>query len=147
MNTAEQVLEQRASRRFRVQTGVLAQLNAKSTKVCHLADVSASGLCFTYVAKEKWLETFHLLNIFFPLKGFLLKNIPFETIYDFLTDAPYSSLPLRRRGGRFGRLTTQQLVHLKHFIKSCTIGEPEKPPYSIVARQPSSSLVVTQNTP
>jgi len=99
------------------------------------------------VAREKWVENSHLLNIFFPLKGFLIKNIPFETVYDFVTNDPYSTLPLRRRGGRFGKLTSQQLIFLKHFIKTCTIGEVEEQPYSIIERQPSSPLVITPSTP
>ena len=147
MNTAKQVFEQRVSARFNVQTGVLARPNVNYTKVCHISDVSESGLCFTYVAKERWPENSHLLNIFFPLKGFLIKNIPFETVYDFVTNDPYSSLPLRRRGGRFGKLTSQQRIFLKHFIKTCTIGEVEEQPYSIIERQPSSPLVVTSSAP
>jgi len=130
VNTAEQPIKQRENERFQVQTGVLAEPETCITRVSHVIDISMSGLAFTYVDEKAWSEASDTLNLSFPLKGFFLRHLPFEALYDFLTVNKYSKLPIRRRGGKFGRLTRPQSSLLKYFIDNYTTARADMEPRS-----------------
>ena len=71
----------------------------------------------------------------------------FQTAYDFATANTFSRLPIRRRGGRFGRLTQEQLSYLKYFISHFTLGEVKARPYPVVKWQKNSPLTVPLPAP
>jgi len=147
VNKPNQILERRGDKRFHVQTGVLAEPNTCVTRVSHIIDVSLGGISFTYVARQAWAEESGTLNILFPLRGFFLLGVPFQTAYDFATANTFSRLPIRRRGGRFGRLTQEQLSYLKYFISHFTLGEVKAQPYPVVKWEKNSPLTVPLSAP
>ena len=125
MNTAEQPIEQREDERFHAQTGVLAEPETCITRVSHVLDISMGGVAFTYVDEKAWPEWSGSVNLLFPLKGFFLRHLPFESLYDFPAVNEHTKLPIRRRGGKWGRLSRSQSSLLKYFIENYTTAKAE----------------------
>ena len=113
--------ERRKHKRFRIRSSAFAVIGSPSTQNCFVIDISVSGISFRYFEGTKELKTLEddeagKMDIYTASQDFYIDKIPFETIYDFEIDSemPLSSITLRRRGVKFGKLTRKKMTQLKN---------------------------------
>jgi len=116
----------RKHQRFRLIDAVFVEVRNSTSKVGQVIDISKGGLSFRYIdigdrPKESCKIDLVVKN---NDNGFLVENLPFTTVAD--QDAPnkfvFSSVPMRRRSGRFGDLTEEQFSRLEKFIRKHSLG-------------------------
>jgi hypothetical protein len=122
MTATEEIFERRRHTRFQVPKSAFVGFGPYDAKVGQIIDVSTDGLAFRYVGTEE--PSNGELSIFLSERDFYVDKIPFKTISDFeIADKTAStSVPLRRSGVQFGRLTDHQSSQLEHFLHSFTLG-------------------------
>ncbi|MBW1960261.1 MAG: PilZ domain-containing protein [Deltaproteobacteria bacterium] len=118
-------LERRKEKRLAVQEGALAVLHNQKYKIGPIIDISHGGLSFRYVDGEKQPIHSFALSIFFTGEAFRIRKLPFKTIYDIQENPKKgpSYVLIRRIGGQFGKLTTDQRSVLGYFIENYKITE------------------------
>lgn len=116
-------VERRKHQRFQVPSSAFAGIGSYFGKVGRILDLSMGGLAFRYIGLEEPNGSSYL-DIFMNDLDFYLRNVPFKTISDFpvITDG-LTTVTLRRRGVRFGKLTPPQRAALEDFIEEHAIGE------------------------
>ena len=114
--------ERRHDTRFKVNPGAYTVFSPKSIIPGRINDISMGGLSFSYVEGEEWYHESKELDILFGENDFYLDKIPFETVSDTIIEkeSPFSQITMRRCGVRFGKLTAEQQVQLKNFIRLST---------------------------
>ena len=125
MSNAEELVEQRKHKRFRPQDGTYAILRGPGKKLGQVVNVSRGGLAFRYIDIGERPKRSFELDISIEENGFILDRLSFETVSDFSTsrDFPFSSTPIRRRGGQFRALNEDQISDLEYFIQNYAVGE------------------------
>jgi len=125
MTENEKPVEKRLQKRFRAQDDAYAMLRGSVSKLGKILDISRGGLAFRYIDIGERPESSFELEILVKGNGFHLNNVSFETISDFgsTKDFPFSSIPMRRRGGQFLGLTENQISELEYFMEHYTTGE------------------------
>ncbi len=115
----------RKNPRFQIKEAAYALITNKHGIIGIINDVSIDGLAFQYVANGMELNGLLTMDIFRNSKDFSLKNASFKTASDFYIDSklPFSTIIIRRCGGRFADLTDNQISQLDRFILNYTIGE------------------------
>ena len=118
-----QLVEKRAFRRFPTKEGAFAVTTAPR-KLGQILDISSGGLSFTYVGDKKGPIKDMELDIFISGLGFNSKNLSFKTIADFEieTKNEFSSVKMRRRGVKFGKLNLDQISQIEEFLLNHTKG-------------------------
>jgi len=121
----EKGIERRKVPRLRVHEGAYAAVRPQYHKVGQIIDISPNGLSFAYVDTSSNQDDSSELDIFLLNADYYLKRIPFEAITDFgmPPQSPFGSFVSRRRGVRFGRLSSSQLFRLKFFIDHYTLAK------------------------
>lgn len=116
-------VERRRHQRFQVPSSAFAGLGPYFGKVGRILDLSMGGLAFRYIGLEEPNGSTYI-DVFMDDLDFYLRSLPFKTISDFpvVTDGT-TTMALRRRGVRFGKLTPQQRAALEDFIEEHAIGE------------------------
>jgi hypothetical protein len=111
--------------RFQVQEVAYALIKNKHGTIGTINDVSMDGLAFQYLANGNQLNGLLTIDIFRNSKDFYLKNVSFEPVSDFYLDSklPFSTIFIRRCGGKFVDLTGDQVSQLDRFIRDYTTGE------------------------
>lgn len=115
--------ERRCSQRFDVSDVAFAEFEPDSIQVGQLIDISEGGLSFRYIESDEWEDDMKELSIFTPSQETNLNKIPFLTVYDsrIEKDNSFSSMPMRRRSVKFGKLNKNQRSQLGKFISSQSI--------------------------
>ena len=116
-------VERRKHQRFQVPSSAFTGLGPYFGKVGRILDLSMGGLAFRYIGFEEPNGSIYI-DVFMNDLDFYLRSLPFKTISDFpvVTDGT-TTITLRRRGVRFGKLTPQQRAALEDFIEEHAIGE------------------------
>jgi c-di-GMP-binding flagellar brake protein YcgR len=119
--------ERRNHTRFKAKAGAYTVFSARSIIPGRINDISLGGLCFSYVEGEEWYHESSELDILFGDDDFYLDKIPFETVSDTIieNESPYSQIIMRRCGVKFGKMSSEQLEQLKHFITQNTMNGAE----------------------
>jgi len=114
-------VERRRQRRFRLENDTFVVLRSNKTKVGSLKEMNMDGLSFHYVGREEPLMDAAELSIFSPNNDFYLFTVPCKITSDLklYKDHP-SPITMRRCGVQFGKLTSQQVSQLEHFIHHYT---------------------------
>jgi hypothetical protein len=130
----EEVTDRRKDKRFRLPEGSMVAFRPGYSKLGRIIDIGAGGLGLIYIHSQElpkvYIHSQELpkvsseLDIFVAIRDFYLYHVPFETIWDFETDATrFSSLRKKRSGLKFGQLTQAQISGLEYFIENHTTGE------------------------
>ena len=119
----EELSERRAGNRLKAVEGAAAVLYNDGYRVGPIVDVSRTGLSFRYIDDGEKIDDATQLAIVVTGQGFYLRMIPIRTVYDIVeeTNVAFSSITMRRRGVRFGRLTNMQTTLLSYFLKNYTV--------------------------
>lgn len=120
----EEVTDRRKDKRFRLPEGSMVAFRPGYSKLGRIIDIGAGGLGLIYIHSQELPKVSSELDIFVAIGDFYLYHVPFETIWDFETDATrFSSLRKKRSGLKFGQLTQAQISGLEYFIENHTTGE------------------------
>ena len=117
--------ERRKQKRFKAVNGAFAAVRQKSNQLGQIKDISFSGLAFTYLANEGAINGARALDIFVTKHRLYIKDIPFQLVRDSLVEkeSPFSTVPVRQQGVRFGKLSSKQHTQLEHLLQYHTVGE------------------------
>ncbi len=115
--------EKRRHKRYRVKERSFAVLGPDAVKLCHILDISKTGLSFKYfVDSDEPIVDDIELGI---LRGddFYLENIPAKIISDELivNSSSFNTVVMKRRGVQFGTLSPKQEEEVEYFIENNTI--------------------------
>ena len=123
MSDRNELSEQRKDKRFQVPKDAFAALGPDYIKVGQIINISMGGLAFRYLGSEEPSNASEL-DIFLARRAFYLYKLPFETVWDFVTDEkPFSSINMKLCGLQFGQLTQSQISELQYFIQDYAVGE------------------------
>ena len=117
--------ERRRHKRFRAKEGAYAILSGSVSKMGQILDISKGGIGLRYIDIGDRPKETCTLDLLWEDNGFLLENVVFEIASDedASKDFPYSTIPMRRCGGRFTGLSNEQIFGLEHFIENYTESE------------------------
>ena len=117
--------ERRKQKRFKAVKGAFAAIRQKSNQLGQIKDISAGGLAFTYLANEGAINGARALDIFVTKHRLYIKDIPFHLVRDSVVEkeSPFSTVPVRQQGVRFGKLSSEQRSQLMHLMQHHTVGE------------------------
>jgi len=95
----EEVTDRRKDKRFRLPEGSMVAFRPGYSKLGRIIDIGAGGLGLIYIHSQELPKASSELDIFVAIRDFYLYHVPFETIWDFETDATrFSSLRKKRSG-------------------------------------------------
>ncbi len=116
--------ERRKQDRINVKQGAFVAIPA-SYLVGQIKNISMGGVSFTCVASIGESCDMPVLEIFSKEERFYLKGIPFKVLRetDVKNHVPYSSVQIRRIGGKFGELKDYQKYLLGSFINHISKGK------------------------
>jgi hypothetical protein len=119
------VVEKRRHKRFRSKDFAYAAFRSQSMKIGQIVDISKGGLAFHYIADGDQINGARELEIYLATNGFHMKDIPFNTVSDFVlpSEFPLSTIIMRRRGVQFGELSKFQETQLGYLLENHTVGE------------------------
>jgi hypothetical protein len=123
MYNRNQLSEQRKDKRFQVPRDAFAALGPDYIKVGQIINISMGGLAFRYLGNEEPSNASEL-DIFLAGRAFYLYKLPFEIVWDLVTnEKPFSSISMKVCGLQFGELTQSQISELQYFIQDYAVGE------------------------
>ena len=124
MTDTKQHVERREHKRFPVTKDTFVALKPDYFEVGRVINISMAGLTFSYMADGKPPGQSSILDIFLVGRNFHLRDLPFRTISDVISDRiPFSSAKMRKCTVQFGDLTAYQSGRLKYFIQNHTMGK------------------------
>lgn len=109
----EQTTNKRQHQRFKTKERCLVQLT-EGTNPYHLLDVSRGGIAFRYLGRESRLGWEKQVSLFFDTK-LCIPDMPVEFVSDLQIQE--GTVPYRRCGLKFGKLSARQEVELTHYIQ------------------------------
>jgi hypothetical protein len=125
MSNRMQLAEQRENKRFQVPRDAFAALRPDYIKVGQIMNIGMGGLGFRYLGSEG-PSIASELDIFLAGRTFYLYKVPFQTVWDFVTnEMPSSSINMKVCGLQFGDLTPHQISQLEYFIQAYALGEAQ----------------------
>ena len=120
--------ERREEERFRPKKRTFVVFKPEFLKLGKVLDISASGLCFQYLAKEDQAGEAPAIeaDIFMSDNGYYLPDVSCKLVWD--TEAKEKmTFPIgfqsRRCGLRFLSLTKEQRNKLEHYLQVHTAGK------------------------
>lgn len=125
MTESRNQVEKRKHKRFRAKEGAYAVLSGSVSKMGQILDISRGGLAFRYIDIGDRPSETCALDILWEDSGLRLDNVAFEIISDLdaSKDFPFSTIPMRRCGGKPTGLSNEQISKLEYFFQNYT--EPE----------------------
>ena len=90
-------------------------------KSAPIVDISLGGLAFQYTDRSMWTADFNALSIARTSEKIKIDSLPFIAVSDFLRSSISDSTFTRRRGVKFGELTSTQKSQLANFIQNQTV--------------------------
>lgn len=119
MSALKRQPEKRKSKRFRTSKNAFVIQERYFTGRCQIIDISKSGLAIHHLAGDQQIGKIFDLDLFHTESNLYLENLPVKCIYDEEADTgPFMSLPIRRKGLQFGKLTDEQTSYLDSFIQN-----------------------------
>jgi len=117
--------ERRKQKRFKAAKGAFAAVRQKSNQLGQIKDISFGGLAFTYLANEGAINGARALDIFVTKHRLYIKDIPFQLVRDNQVEkeSPFSTVPVRQQGVRFGELSREQRDQLIQLMQYHTMGD------------------------
>jgi hypothetical protein len=117
--------ERRQQKRFKAAKGAFAAVRQKSNQLGQIKDISFGGLAFTYLATEGAVNGACALDIFVTKHRLYIKDIPFQLVRDNQVEkeSPFSTVPVRQQGIRFGKLSKEQRDQLIQLMQYHTMGD------------------------
>ena len=123
MSNRMHVAEQRENKRFQVPRDAFAALRPDYIIVGQIINISMGGLGFRYLGNEGPSNASEL-DIFLAGRAFYLYKVPFQTVWDFVTnEMPSSSINMKVCGMQFRDLTPNQISQLEYFIQDYALCE------------------------
>ncbi len=119
MDNNKELADQRENKRFQVPKDAFAALRPDYVKVGQIINISMGGIELRYLGSEVPSNGSEL-DIFLAGRTFYLYKVPFETVWDLVTN---SSINMKVCGLQFRDLTPHQIAQLKYFIQDYAIGE------------------------
>ena len=120
--------ERREEERFRPKKRTFVVFKPQFLKLGKVLDISASGLCFQYLAKEDQAGEAPIIeaDIFMSDNGYYLPDVACKLVWD--TEAKEKmTFPIgfqsRRCGLQFLKLTKEQQNKLEHYLQVHTAGK------------------------
>jgi len=125
MFVPENNTDRRKQPRFKAVNGAYAAIRHSSKQLGQIKDISFSGLAFKYLANEGQTNGARALDIFITKHNFYIKDIPIHLVRDTQIDreSPFSTIPVRQQGVRFGDLSDKQCTQLGQLLQHHTLGE------------------------
>jgi hypothetical protein len=123
-------IERRKHRRVQVKDIAFAVLRDPDRQLGQIMDISMGGLAYNYIVGSGNVDSALELDILLAYKGLYMEKIQFETISDFqiANKSPFTPITMRRRGIKFGELTSKQTSMLQNFIKERKINRVSAKP-------------------
>jgi PilZ domain-containing protein len=115
ISEANQVIEQRAYERFKVNAEAYMVFTSYPSVQCKIIDISEKGISFRYNSKGKPTEK-ELMTILINEGEVFLKDMWFIPV----SDCEIKNTKERKCGGKFADLTFSQKAKLEFFIKNYT---------------------------
>ena len=113
-------VERRHCERFRLRDGGIALMTPPgphSTIVGQILDISTGGLSFRYISDVALGSKASEVTLVSAENKSYLRGLPVQAISDFeIAKMPFGIMSPRRYGLKFGKLSEQQVLHLRHFI-------------------------------
>lgn len=125
MPKKREFIERRKNKRFQVKSGAYVVFSPNPNLRCQIVDISVDGLAVLFAGKEDWFNKSLELSILLGDDDFCLQKIPAEivSLFALASELSSNSKKMRRCGIKFGELTPEQRLQLKHFIWLSTKGE------------------------
>ncbi|HHP7233223.1 MAG TPA: PilZ domain-containing protein [Desulfobacterales bacterium] len=120
-NGALMLRERREHRRYQVKEGAFAIFRPEPVKILPIVDISLHGLSVLTETGLDWFEGTETLEILVSDCSFYLDKIPYRLVAESDRRRPDTDTGSRRLGLEFGRLSNNQLIQLKHFIRRHTV--------------------------
>ncbi|MBU0728515.1 MAG: PilZ domain-containing protein [Proteobacteria bacterium] len=117
-------IERRWHKRFKAKGHAFAVITTPdSVELCHIIDISSTGLSFRYFADSPELnDEFQKISILFS-ENFYLEGVPAQSVSDRKIDTKLPHIiKMRRRGIKFGDLDKEQISQIQYFIRHNTAG-------------------------
>ena len=123
MISLQEFTEKRREKRYKPNDMAFFVLRSDPNTLGLIKNISKNGLAFQYFTAKNITNGLHRGDIFVGGGAFYLKNVRFQSIFDFYVEPEYSfSLyPKKRCGGRFIELSPEQISSVDHFIKTFTV--------------------------
>jgi hypothetical protein len=117
--------ERRKYKRYRTKEGAYAVLSGPVSKMGQILDISRGGLSFRYIDIGDRPRETCVLDILKEDNIFRMENVGFKVISDLdaSKDFPFSTIPMRRCGGKLTGLSEAQMNDLEYLIESSTESE------------------------
>ena len=113
-------IPRRAQERLKVRDNIFARIKSSVEKVGQIIDISKKGIAFSYVDIGERPDRSFILDMVLEDNALNVENVAFVTKSDFENRLPFSSIPMRRRGGQFLNLSQNQSSQIEHFIRNYT---------------------------
>jgi len=115
MGEIREIVEGRVNKRFPAKERALVYIVSESDCMpYHLIEISNGGLSFRYLGEDFLTKDLSELNLVMEDKCYVAA-LPVETVSD--TPLENSNVTIRRKGVRFGKLSSIQKSQLDAFIK------------------------------
>lgn len=127
MSSTKRRSEKRKFKRFRSAEGAFVIQEHHFTGRCQIIDICRGGLAIHHLAGDQQSGKIFDVDLFHTGRNFYITNLSVSCIYDENADnGPFISLPIRRKGLQFRKLTEEQTDLLDFFIQNYTQGESQK---------------------
>lgn len=128
MANSKETEERRLCRRYKAVEGAYAAISPNSHKLGQIADISISGLCFSYIDTSDSYQDAHPQPeelVFLSSMGYYVGDLPVKTVsdYEVTNVSSFSSLKIRRRHIHFTDLSSKQLFDLDNYLRH-NVSEP-----------------------
>ena len=114
MNADKKITERRAHKRLPIKERVLA-----TGSMYHVVDIAEGGLAFRYIGKEEMTGEISQLSMLVG-DNLWLDSVPVSPSSDVPIDNGY--IPMRKKGIRFGPLSSIQKNKLQDFLQRTAAG-------------------------
>lgn len=120
MNADKKISERRAHKRLPVKERVLVFIiPSKTGSMYHVVDIAEGGLSFRYIGKEEMTEEIRQLSMLVG-NNLWLDSVPVSPRFDVPINNGY--IPMRKKGIRFGPLSSIQKNKLQDFLQRTAAG-------------------------
>ncbi|MBI4792731.1 MAG: PilZ domain-containing protein [Deltaproteobacteria bacterium] len=120
MNADKKITERRAHKRLPIKERVLVFIIPSATgSLYHVVDIAEGGLAFRYIGKEEMTGEISRLSMLVG-DNLWLDSVPVSPSFDVPINNGY--IPMRKKGIRFGSLSSIQKNKLQDFLQRTAAG-------------------------
>ena len=116
-------IDRRKYDRLKAKEGAFAVLMSDPPILAQIKEISKGGLTVHYFETGEGPYRVSELDIFLSDRDFHLRSVPFKTtsLSDIVIEFAESSLLMKQRGIKFGKLTPGQKSQLEHLLQNQTV--------------------------